>query len=88
MQKVMAAHEDGFKIAPRILELNPKHPLVERLCQISGNEQHEDFLALSARQLYQSAALADGLPFDVAAAAKDTAQILEDLAKSKSSIIT
>lgn len=88
MQKVMAAHEDGFKIAPRILELNPKHPLVERLCQIVGNEQHNDFVALSARQLYQAAALADGLPFDVATAAKDTAQILEELAKSKSSIIT
>ena len=88
MQKVMAAHEDGFQIAPRILELNPKHPLVERLCQISGNEQHADFLALSARQLYQAAALADGLPLDIAAAAQDTATMLEELAKSKSSIIT
>lgn len=88
MQKVMAAHEDGFNIAPRILELNPSHPLVERLCQIVGNEQHKGFVELAGRKLYQMAAIADGLPFDVAVDAKDTATMLEELAQSKSAIVT
>lgn len=88
MQKVMAAHEDEFKVAPRILELNAKHPLIERLCQIVGNGQHADFVQLAGRKLYASAAAADGLPFDVATDSADTVTMLEDLARSKSSIIT
>ena len=88
MQRVMNAYDPSAPLAPRIMELNAGHPLIDRLSQIAGNEQNADFLKLTARELYRTAALADGLPVDPTEAAADAASLLEEVAKSKSSIVT
>ena len=88
MQRVMSAYDSAAQMSPRIMELNAAHPLIERLSQLSTNEQNAEFLQLTARQLYRTAAIADGLPIDPAEAAADSARLLEELAASRSTIVT
>ena len=82
----MAGREDGPD-TKRILELNPKSKLIDRLATLAGNDQNAGFLRQAAHVLYDNALLLDGLSPDPAAAAGRTQKLLEELAGTRSSII-
>ena len=72
----------------RILELNPRHPLVERLCQLTGNPEQADFVKRAVAQLHDNALLIEGFVPDPQAIAQRTQALLEELAGEKKTIIT
>ncbi len=44
MQRLLKMANKDFTESARILEINPSAPLVRRLCRLSANEQHDDFI--------------------------------------------
>lgn len=87
LQKVLRQNQKDFQPPKRILEINPHAALIGRLCDLSANPENDDFIRQTARQLYATAELQDGLVSRPEETAKLMQSLLEDLAKSKSSII-
>jgi molecular chaperone HtpG len=88
MQKLLhAAHED-FPLARRIFEVNPRHPLIRRLSELSANADHEPFIAECGRQLYANALLLEGLPLDSGEVTGRIEQFMRELAQKRSPIVT
>ncbi len=63
MEKVLSAMpvSDGSVKAERVLELNPKHPVFERLAALSPDDER---VKTYAKLLYDQALLIEGLPID------------------------
>ena len=87
MQRLMAA-QDGQTETPRILELNPKHELVERLATLAANEQNRETIERIGQQLLDTAMIAAGVLPDVSRMTENSNRLLLELAGTKSSIIT
>jgi HSP90 family molecular chaperone len=60
MQRLLKAANRDFTETPRILEVNPSAPLIRRLCRLSANEQHQEFIKQCALQLWTNAMILDG----------------------------
>jgi molecular chaperone HtpG len=69
--------------APRILELNPAHPLVAALAQRAMADAEDPLLALAAEQLYDNTLLIEGLHKDPAAMVPRILQLLTAAAQNK-----
>jgi molecular chaperone HtpG len=61
MQRLLKMANKDFTESTRILEINPSAPLVRRLCRLSANNQHDDFIKTCALQLWTNAMILDGL---------------------------
>ena len=61
MQRLLKMANKEFTESARILEINPSTPLVRRLCRLSANAQHDDFIKTCALQLWTNAMILDGL---------------------------
>jgi len=61
MQRLLKMANQEFTESPRILEVNPGAPLIRRLCRLSANEQHQEFIKLCALQLWTNAMILDGV---------------------------
>jgi molecular chaperone HtpG len=61
MQRLLKMANKDFSESARILEVNPSAPLVRRLCRLSANDQHDEFIKNCARQLWTNAMILDGL---------------------------
>jgi molecular chaperone HtpG len=61
MQRLLKMANKDFTESTRILEINPSAPLIRRLCRLSANDQHDDFIKECARQLWTNAMILDGL---------------------------
>jgi molecular chaperone HtpG len=61
MQRLLKMANKDFTESARILEINPSSPLVRRLCRLSANDQHDDFIKTCALQLWTNAMILDGL---------------------------
>ena len=48
MQRLLKMANKDFTESARILEINPSAPLVRRLCRLSANDQHDDFIKTCA----------------------------------------
>ncbi|MGI5868997.1 MAG: molecular chaperone HtpG [Kiritimatiellia bacterium] len=64
MERVMKAFNQEAPKSLRILELNPRHPLMERLLEMAKTDADADALADAADLLYGQARLAEGSPID------------------------
>ncbi|MBF0275936.1 MAG: molecular chaperone HtpG [Nitrospinae bacterium] len=64
MQKVMQMMDKNFKVSPKILELNAKHPLIINLSKVYQKSPREDFLKDSVFQLYEGSLLQEGVILD------------------------
>lgn len=61
-QRVYQMLEKDFKTPARILEINPRHPIIQNLVKRLGEGVHQhDFVDDSIHLLYESALLADGV---------------------------
>jgi molecular chaperone HtpG len=61
MQRLLKLANKDFNESARILEVNPRAPLVRRLCRLSANDEHVDFIKKCALQLWTNAMILDGL---------------------------
>ena len=61
MQRLLKMANKDFTESARILEINPSAPLVRRLCRLSANDQHDEFIKTCALQLWTNAMILDGL---------------------------
>jgi len=88
LEKVMQMSQEGFQMSKRILEINPRAPLIRRLCQLSANSDHDEFLRNCGRQLFSNAMLLDGLADDPRDLVTRTQQFMAELAETRSPIVT
>lgn len=86
LQKVLAQASDEFPGFKRVFELNPTHPLVARLCELSGNGDHEAFIKSCGSQLFTNAMLMEGLVPDVHSTTDRITRFMEELAGTRSPI--
>ena len=64
MQRMLKMANKEFPETSRILELNPSAPLIRRLSNLSGNDQHEAFIKQCALQLWTNALILEGVTPD------------------------
>jgi molecular chaperone HtpG len=60
MQRLLKLTNKEFTESARILEVNPRAPLVRRLCRLSANNDHDAFIKECALQLWSNAMILDG----------------------------
>ncbi len=87
MQKVLQVNTPDFELAKMILEVNPKAPLIQRLCEIVSNDDNAEFVRECGRQLHANAMVLAGLAPDGNALADRTQDFMLSLAGSRSSIV-
>lgn len=87
LQKVLSHTMKDYEPPKRIMEINPHAALVTRLCDLSGNSDNDDFIRDCGRQLYANALILDGIILDVEEATSRSMRFMEELARSKSSIV-
>ncbi len=87
LQKVLSHTMKDYEAPKRIMEVNPHAGLVERLCELSGNSDNDEFIRDCGRQLYANALILDGLIPDVEETTNRAMRFMEELARSKSSIV-
>lgn len=87
LQQVLQQQSRDFPVSKPVLEVNPHAGLIGRLCDLSNNPDNDEFIRDCGRQLFANAQLLDGLNADPQATADRMLRFMEDLAKSKSSII-
>ena len=61
LEHLLAAQNPEFAGRKRILEVNPRHPLVRRLGELAANDQNDGFVRDCGNQLYANALLLAGL---------------------------
>lgn len=88
MQKIMQMTNSEFEMAKLILEINPKHTFVKRLSALVNNSENTTFIKDCGLQLYSNARVLAGLGPDSETMATRVQSFMEELASSKSSIIT
>lgn len=87
LQQVLRQQSNAYDVAKPVLEVNPHAALVSRLCELTSNSEHDEFIRDCGRQLFANAQLIDGLNSDPQAVAARMLHFMEDLARTKSSII-
>lgn len=88
MQKVLQVNMPDFEMSKMILEINPKAPLVGRLCEIAVNADNEGFIRNCGQQLYANAMIMAGLAPNGNEMAGRVQQFMMELAQQRSSIAT
>ena len=61
LEHLLSAQNPEFAGRKRILEVNPRHPLVRRLGELAANDQNDGFVKDCGRQFYENALLLAGL---------------------------
>ncbi|MFH5805202.1 molecular chaperone HtpG [Alienimonas sp. DA493] len=87
LQSVLGANDKNFKPPKRILEVNPRHPLIRRLADLSVNDQNGEFIKTCGRQLFDNALLMSGMVPDPTELASRAEQFMAEAAGAKSSVI-
>lgn len=87
LQQAMRMQNQEFELSKRILEINPRAPLVRRLCQLSSNADHDEFIRQCGSQLYTNAMLLEGLAVDPRDAVTRTQEFMAELAEKRSPIV-
>lgn len=77
LERLFKAMHQEVPESKRILELNPKHPLIEKLFELSQKEENNSELTVYAQVLFDQALLTEGSPLpDPAQFAKSLTDIL------------
>ncbi len=88
MQKIMQMTNSEFEMAKLILEINPQHSFIKRLSALVNNSDNTAFIKDCGLQLYSNARVLAGLGPDSETMATRVQSFMDELAESKSSIIT
>jgi molecular chaperone HtpG len=87
MQRLLKMANRDFPETARILEVNPKEPLIRRLCRLSANEQHEDFIKKCGLQLWSDAMVLEGLVPDPEGMVARVQAFMTEAAEKRSPLI-
>ena len=87
LQKVLSHTMKEYEMPKRIFEINPHAGLITRLCDLSSNSDNDEFIRDCGRQLYANSLILDGLIPDVEETTTRSLRFMEELARSKSSIV-
>ena len=87
MQKLLKLANKDFHISKRILEVNPKAPLIKRLAEIAGNPDNESFIKRCGEQLCDNAVLLEGVATEPQTTVERVQAFMEEAARTRSSII-
>ncbi len=77
MQRIQQILGHEVQSGPRIMELNPAHPLIAALARRAAADPADPLIPLAAEQLYDNALLIEGLHRDPAAMAPRIMKLLE-----------
>jgi molecular chaperone HtpG len=88
LQKVLSTTMKGFEMSKRVFEVNPHSRLTERLCELAGNPENDEFIRDCGRQLYSDALLLDGLIPDAEEVTNRSLRFMEELSRTRSVIVT
>ena len=88
LQKVLSTTMKGFEMSKRVFEVNPHARLTERLCELAGNPENDEFIRDCGRQLYSDALLLDGLIPDAEEVTNRSLRFMEELSRTRSVIVT
>ncbi len=82
LSRMLKAHDRLQSVAPRVLEINPRHDLVRQLADRSGQDGQYDTIALASQLLLDQARILEGEPLpDLAAFSKRMSDVLLRLAQ-------
>ncbi|MCH8683791.1 molecular chaperone HtpG [Pedomonas mirosovicensis] len=82
LSRMLKAHDRLNAIAPRVLEINPRHALVKQLAERSGQEGQYDTIALASQLLLDQARILEGEPLpDLPGFSKRMSDVLLRLAQ-------
>ncbi len=87
LQRLMKMSNQDFAPSARILELNPKAPLIERLAGLSTNDAHADFIRQTGWMLWANAQILEGTLPEVEDFTSKLQGLLEEAANGKSVLI-
>ncbi|MCA9040105.1 MAG: molecular chaperone HtpG [Planctomycetaceae bacterium] len=87
-QALNMSSQQQMPLSKRIMEVNASAPLIKRLADISGNEQHQEFIKDCGRQIYANAMLSAGLLPNVEEMVHRVDDLLLNAAQNRSSIVT
>jgi molecular chaperone HtpG len=86
LQKVLSRASDEFQLTKRILEINPSHPLVKHLANLSNNEDHTAFIKSCGQQFFANAMLAEGVVPNPHETSERMMGFMQELAQQRSPI--
>jgi len=82
LSRMLKAHDRLKTVAPRVLEINPRHELVRQLAARSGQEGQYDTIALASHLLLDQARILEGEPLpDLPGFARRMSDVLLRLAQ-------
>jgi molecular chaperone HtpG len=87
MQRILKLANKEFTEGSRILEINPGAPLIRRLCNLSANNQHEEFIKQCALQLWSNAMILDGVTPEPEDMVKRVQSLMTEAADKRSPLI-
>lgn len=87
LQKVLSHTMKDYESPKRLMEVNPHATLVSRLCELSNNSDNDEFIRDCGRQLYANALILDGMIPDVEETTTRAMKFMEELARTKTSIV-
>ena len=86
LEKVLSAGADEFQASKRIFEVNPSHPLVQRLATLSANSDQDEFVRNCGIQLFTNAQLQEGVVPDAHDVADRMLGFMQELAGHRSPV--
>jgi molecular chaperone HtpG len=83
IDKIMRMMQKNTDLPRRVLELNPRHRLVQNLARLAQRDAHDPFLERACEQLFEGSMLVDGYLADPHRLVERMNAILEDAASTK-----
>ena len=83
LERVLNAGSTEFKPAKRVLELNPKHPLIDRLISLANDAENVHFVKNCGQQIYANLMLLDGVVPDPHETADRMLNFMNELAQKR-----
>jgi molecular chaperone HtpG len=87
MQRILKMANQDLPAASKILEINPRAALIERLRNLSSNHDHEPFIKQCALQLWSNATILDGTLPDPEEMVSRVQSFMVEAAEKRSPII-
>jgi molecular chaperone HtpG len=87
MQRLMKMANKDFPEMARILEVNPSSPLVRRLCRLSANAEHDEFIKRCGLQLWSNALILEGITPEAEDLVVRVQHFMEEAAEKRSPLI-
>jgi molecular chaperone HtpG len=87
MQRLMKLTNKDFPEGARILEINPRSPLIRRLCRLTANPEHDTFIKRCGLQLWSNALILEGITPEAEDLVARMQSFMDEAAEKRSPLI-